>query len=56
VSSARISLVRASQFLTLSLWGGILLAVSLTGILRDHAAGFLAALRAPGLRHDSRSA
>ena len=32
-------LLDLSQFLTLSLWGGILLAVSLTGILRDHAAG-----------------
>jgi simple sugar transport system permease protein len=49
-------LLDLSQFLTLSLWGGILLAVSLTGILRDHAAGLLAALRTPGLRHDSRSA
>jgi simple sugar transport system permease protein len=49
-------LLDLSQFLTLSLWGGILLAVSLTGILRDHVAGLLAALRAPGLRHDSRSA
>jgi simple sugar transport system permease protein len=48
-------LLDLSQFLTLSLWGGILLAVSLTGILRDHAAGLLATLRAPGLRHDSRS-
>ena len=39
-------LLDLSQFLTLSLWGSILLAVGLTGILRDHVAALLAALRA----------
>ena len=40
-------LLDLSQFLTLSLWGGILLAVGLTGVLRGHAAALLAVLRAP---------
>ncbi len=40
-------LLDLSQFLTLSLWGGILLAVGLTGILRDHVAVLLAVLRTP---------
>ena len=47
-------LLDLSQFLTLSLWGGILLAVSLTGILRDRAAMLLNVLRGPGLRRADR--
>ncbi len=43
-------LLDLSQFLTLSLWGGILLAVGLTGVLRDRAAMLLAVLRAPAPR------
>lgn len=43
-------LLDLSQFLTLALWGGILLAVGLTGVLRDQLSGLLAALRAPAIR------
>ena len=43
-------LLDLSQFLTLALWGGILLAVGLTGLLRDQLSGLLAALRAPAIR------
>lgn len=49
-------LLDLSQFLTLSLWGGILLAVGLTGILRDRAAMLLAVLRTPAVaRRPSRT-
>jgi simple sugar transport system permease protein len=47
-------LLDLSQFLTLALWGGILLAVSLTGILKDHVAALLATLRAPALQRGGR--
>jgi simple sugar transport system permease protein/ribose transport system permease protein len=43
-------LLDLSQFLTLALWGGILLAVGLTGVLRHQLSGLLAALRAPAIR------
>lgn len=39
-------LLDLSQFLTLSLWGGILLAVGLTGVLKREFATLLAAVRA----------
>ena len=45
-------LLDLSQFLTLALWGGILLAVGLTGVLRDQLSGLLAVLRAPAVRPD----
>jgi len=38
-------LVHLSQFLTLSLWGGILLAVGLIGVLKREFLTLLAALR-----------
>lgn len=43
-------LLDLSQFLTLALWGGILLAVGLTGVLRHQLSGLLAVLRAPAIR------
>ena len=46
-------LLDLSQFLTLALWGGILLAVGLTGVLKDQVPGLLAALRAPAVRGDT---
>ena len=43
-------LLDLSQFLTLALWGGILLAVGLSGILKDQFVLLLVALRAPAVR------
>ena len=37
--SAACVLLDLSQFLTLALWGGILLAVGLTGVIRDQLSG-----------------
>ncbi len=39
-----------SQFLTLAVWGGILLSVSLIAAVRDQLRPLLAGLRAPVLR------
>ena len=47
-------LLDLSQFLTLALWGGILLAVGLIGVLKDQAAMLVAVLRAPALRRGAR--
>lgn len=46
-------LLDLSQFLTLALWGGILLAVGLTGVLKDQLLGLLTVLRAPAVRRDA---